>query len=434
MEFDGLQIKSDKVNPAPAPAEPAKKVEEQVDSLDYVVEGVNGGNELLQQIKTFKKAAEDHVVYGVYNNMDKGFGQRVNDFFIDHSKIRLKEKSYFFHMLAVMVDAGIPVVSAVKSLASRGENIRFKRVLNTVAYNCEQGANLADSMSRFEEVFDELEIGIVRSGEATGKLHQMLFKLSGMLDKKHDLNMKLWGAAVYPIAVLCVLLLVAIGMLVFVFPTLLNLLSEGGIDKATLPTATKILMALQTAVVGYWWLIVLTLFGLYGVFNVYVSSDYGATRWDYVKLKIPLIGGILRKLFVLRFVGMLGILIEAGLPVIKALKITGGALSNRIYKLKTQEIINGVKAGGKISDNLRDSEFLFPMEVVQMVNVGESSANLAKISEKISDQYQREVDNSLKKISSLFEPIMILVVGVFVALLALAIMAPIFNLSSNVGF
>lgn len=410
------------------------KTEDRVDSMDYFVEGVSGGSEFLDQIKTFNKPLEDNVIYGLYNNADKGFSQKINDFLIDRSSIGLKEKSYFFHMLAVMVDAGIPVVSAVKSLASRGDNLHLKRVLNTVAYNCEQGLTLADSMSRFGEIFDELEIGIVRSGEATGKLHQMLFKLSGMLDKKHELNSKLWGAAIYPIAVLSVLILVAVGMLLFVFPTLLNLLNEGGIDKASLPAATKILIFLQSAIVNFWWLILLGFFGAYGVFNVYVSSDYGATRWDYLKLRIPLIGGILRKLFVLRFVGMLGILIESGLPVIKALKITGSALSNRIYKIKAQEIIHAVKAGGKISDNLRDSEFLFPMEVVQMINVGETSANLARISEKISDQYQREVDNSLRRISSLFEPVMILVVGVFVALLALAIMAPIFNLSNNVGF
>ncbi len=131
---------------------------------------------------------------------------------------------------------------------------------------------------------------------------------------------------------------------------------------------------------------------------------------------------------------MLGILIDAGLPVIKTLRITGNSLTNRIYKLKAQEVINRVRVGDKISASLRDSEVIFPPEVVEMLAVGEESANIAKVSGKIADQYQREIDNTLKKLTSVFEPVMILFVGLFVALLAMAIMAPIFNLSSTLGY
>ena len=402
-------------------------------SAEYIVSDTGVGQDLLKKLKHFNAVAEDEVIYGVYNNSNRSLSVKFNDFLIDHSKVTLKDKSYFFHMLAVMVDAGIPVVKAVASLAKRNENHRFRRVLNTVAHNCEGGANLSDAMTRFEDIFDEAEIGIVKSGEATGRLQMMLFKLSDQLDKRHDLHMKLWGAAVYPIAVLAVLLIVSVGMLIWVFPTLLNLLQQGGVADANLPFATKLLMNLQGAVVNYWWLILLVVFGGYGLFSMYKSSDYGAVKWDYRKLELPVIGGLLRKLYVQRFVSMLGILIESGLPVMKALSITGNSITNRIYKLKLQEVINDVRGGGKISVSLEDSEFLFPAEVVQMISVGEESASLSNVSVKISDQYQREIDNSLKKMSSVFEPAMILFVGLFVALLALAIMAPIFNLSNIVG-
>lgn len=401
---------------------------------DFVVSGASeSGYEVLNGVRNSKEYVPDSVIYGVYNNQNAGLFVKLNDFFIDRSSIGLKDKSYFFHMLAVMVDAGIPVVSAVKSLASRTENPRLARVLNTLAYNCEHGSNLADSMSRFETVFDESEIGIVRAGEETGKLNTMLFKLSAQLDKSHDLSLKLWGAAVYPIAVLCVLVLVAVGMLVWVFPTLMNLLTQSGVSEANLPFATKILLNLQKAVTGYWWAITAGILVIYGIFNVYVGSDFGAYRWDLFKLKFPIVGGLLRKLYVLRFVSMVGLLIEAGLPVIRAISITGGSISNKLYKLKIQEVMSAVRNGRKISESLMDSNFLFPAEVVQMLNVGEASASLGKIAEKVADQYQREIDNGLKKISSVFEPVMILFVGLFVALLALAIMAPIFNLSNVVG-
>ncbi|MBT4917155.1 type II secretion system F family protein [Candidatus Peregrinibacteria bacterium] len=427
MEFDGLQIGTPKktVN-----KEAPEKKEQAADATDYIVDGASGGRDILKKIKRIVISERDDVIYGVYDNRDKPFSVKFNDFLIDRSSVSLKDKSYFFHMLAVMVDAGIPVVQAVKSLAGRSDNPRFRRILNTIAYSCEHGFKLADAMDRFEDVFDDFEIGIVKSGEATGHLNTMLFQLSSELDKKHDLSLKLWGAAVYPIAVLSVLFLVTIGMLVWVFPTLLNMLTEGGIVAGDLPFATRALLTLQTAVTDYWWAILMVVFALFGMFKMYVATSYGAVKWDYMKLKIPIVGGLLRRLYVLRFVSMIGLLVESGLPVIKSLKITGGALSNRLYRIKTQEVIDVVKDGGKISDSLSDSEYLFPPEVSQMIRVGEKSASLAKISIKISDQYQREIDNSLKKISSVFEPVMILFVGLFVGLLALAVMAPIFNLST----
>ena len=428
MEFNGLKLNT----PTKGAKEekPKKEDSQAVDATDYVVEGADGGGDILKKIKRIRISEKDDVIYGVYNNADQPLSVKFNDFLVDRSSVSLKDKSYFFHMLAVMVDAGIPVIGAVKMLAGRSENPRFRRVLNTVAYNAEHGSKLADSMSRFGDVFDEFEIGIVKSGEATGHLDKMLFKLSEELDKKHDLSLKLWGAAVYPIAVLSVLLLVTIGMLVWVFPTLLGMLTEGGVTTDSLPTSTRLLMFVQAGVVDFWWLILIVLFGAFGVFKMYVSTSYGAVKWDYMKLRIPVIGGLLRRLYVLRFVNMLGLLVESGLPVIRSLKIIGGALSSRLYKLKTQEVINVVKDGGKISDSLADSEYLFAPEVAQMIRVGEKSASLGKISVKISSQYQREIDNSLKKISSVFEPIMILFVGLFVGLLALAVMAPIFNLST----
>ncbi|MCX6735240.1 MAG: type II secretion system F family protein [Candidatus Peregrinibacteria bacterium] len=440
MEFDGLKINTPVNTPAPANP-PVKPVEMKHEAVNHemasdqsdVVSGLEAGDEILDKIKHFNSDPTAKVIYGVYNNSDKGIFVQFDDFLIDHSKITLKDKSYFFHMLAVMVDAGIPVVQAVKSLADRAENKHFKRVLDTIGYSCDSGANLSDAMTRFEDIFDELEIGIIKSGEATGNLNTMLFKLADQLDKKHDLSMKLWGAAVYPIAVLVVLVLVATGMLVWIFPSLLSLLKDGGIAGDKLPLATRVLMGLQTAITGYWWVIGLVVFGIYGLFNMYVHSADGAVSWDYTKLRFPIVGQMIKRVQVFNFISMLGILIDSGLPIITSLKITGNSLSNRIYKLKVQEVLNQVKKGSKISESLKDSSYLFPGEIVEMFAVGEASASVAKVCEKISEQYQREIDNSLKKLTSIFEPVMILVVGLFVALLALAIMAPIFNLGSTVG-
>ena len=431
MEFDGLKIGSKNVQKSAQ--EHAAKKQVNLDEGDFVISGGEYEAEVMKSIKNRKDSDGEKVIYGIYDNSDKSWTVRFNDFLIDQSKVTLKDKSYFFHMLAVMVDAGIPVVQALKSLALKTQNKHFRRILDTIAYNCEGGSNLSDAMSRFDDVFDESERGIVKSGEATGHLNLMLFKLSDQIDKRHELYTKLWTAAVYPVAVFAVLVLVALGMLIWVFPSLLNLLTEGGVSQGSLPLATRILISIQSAVVNFWWVILIVIFMFYGMFNMYSHSEYGAFRLDYMKLNIPVIGELIRKLYVYRFVSLLGILVDAGLPVITSLKIVGNSLSNRIYKLKLQEVINDVKGGKKISESLMDSEYLFPPEIVQMLVVGEASATLGKVSEKISDQYQREIDNALKKLTSVFEPVMILVVGILVAVLAMAIMAPIFNLSTIVN-
>lgn len=420
MEFEGMKIGpvNQEVKPEQKPVEEKKQ---------------GAGSDILKKVKDIRSFDSEEVIYGVYNNANAKWSVKLNDFFIDHSGVDLKEKSYFFHMLAVMVDAGIPVVQSLKSLALRSQNKRFRRVLSTIGHNAENGATLSDAMNRFDDVFDQAELGIIQSGEATGRLHTMLFKLSSQLDARHDLYMKLWGAAVYPIAVFSVLILVATGMLVWIFPTLLGLLQDGGIGMEDLPLATRFLIVIQDVITNYWWAVLLFGFGLYGLFKMYVGSSYGATKWDYFKLKMPVVGTLIRKVYVLRFVSLLGILIESGLPVIKALTITKNAISNRIYRLKIDEVVDAVGVGGKISQSLMDSEYLFPPEVVQMLGVGEASASIGKVAEKVASQYQREIDNSLKRLTSVFEPIMILFVGVSVALLALAVMAPIFNLSTSVG-
>ncbi|MBT3864511.1 type II secretion system F family protein [Candidatus Peregrinibacteria bacterium] len=388
---------------------------------------------ILERITKKGGKKKKQVIYGVYDNSKDDFMTRANDFLIDHSRISIKDKSYFFHMIAVMVDAGIPAVSAIRAFAGRTKNQRFSRVLQTVSYNSERGMSLSDSMSRFGDTFDEVEIGVIKSGEAVGRLGSMLFRLSDQVGRAHELRMKLWGAAFYPLAVLATLLIVAVGMLVWVFPTLMTMLTEGGVAFGDLPLSTRILLYAQTALVDYWWAMILFVAILYGTFRIYVGTPKGKEWWDYLKLRLPIIGPLLRSVYVLQFVSLVGVLIEAGLPVIQALEITTNSIPNSIFRLKLRDVIESVRKGEKISDNLSDTPFLFPSEVVEMIRVGEKSAALGEVSSKVSAQYQMEINHTLKRLTSVFEPLMILVVGLFVGMLALAVMAPIFNLTSVIS-
>ncbi len=388
----------------------------------------------LQALLNGHKSADPrrNVVYGVYDNSGLGMMQRLDDFLIDHSKVSLQEKAYFFHLLAVMIDAGIPVISAINILGSKTDSVRFARVLNTINYNLKQGVTLSNAMARFTDIFGEMELGVVRSGEAAGNLDKMLFKLSAEIDKSNELQIKLITASIYPLAVLAVLLLAATGMMVFVIPSLIGLLKEGGLKDSEFPLMTKVLIGASHFVTEFWWAIVIVVLAAYFLFKIWKESEHGRYNWDIFKLKMPVLGELLRKVYVLRFISTLGILIESGLPVIKALEIVAQSMTSQMYSLKTWEVISRVKNGEKISGALMDSPFLFPDTVTQMLAVGEQTASVGKISQKVGEHYDREIDHSLKRLMSLFEPIMIVLVGVTVAMLALAVLTPIFKLTSLV--
>ncbi len=372
------------------------------------------------------------VIYGLYDSSRQSIFTRLNDWLVDHTRVPLDEKVNFFNLLAVMADSGIPLITALKILSNRTRHERFRRIVMTIAYNVVQGKKFSESLAGFPGVFTEMEIGVIKAGEAAGNLDKMLFKLSEQLEKSQDLQIKIITASVYPAAVFVVLLAVASGMLVFVIPSLTGLLKEGGLKEEDFPFATLLLMSVSGFIANYWWLILIGLVFFIMFFRIYKTSEGGRFRWDLFKLRVPVVGPLIRKIIVLRFIGTLGILMEAGLPVVQALSIIATSMTNEIYKIKIWEVIAKVQQGKKISQGLSDVPFLFPETVTQMLSVAEQTASMGKISQKIAAHYDREIDNSLKRLTSLFEPIMIIMVGVVVALLALAILTPIFKLSSLV--
>ena len=280
-------------------------------------------------------------------------------------------------------------------------------------------------MSKFPEVFDESEIGIVRSGEAVGHLDQMLFKLSDQLEKDRALSQKISGTLWYPIVVLIVLVLVASIIIIFVIPTLKTLFEASGVE---LPFFTRMFIGISDVIGKLWWLFILIFIAIYTIFSTYIHSESGRFRWDYFKLTIPIVGDIIRRTIIARFVLLLSVLVESGLPINRSLHIVANSLGNDVYKRKVMAVKEKVEQGQRISDNLKDAPYLFPDTVVNMINIGEGSASLGQISYKLATHYMREVDASIKKLTTVFEPIVILFVALFVALLAISVLLPLFSL------
>jgi len=373
---------------------------------------------------------ETSVVYGVYSSVGQPFSVRMRDFFIDRKKVNIKEKSYFFHLLAVMVDAGIPIMKALKVLSKKTENPRFARIINTLAYDVERGKVMSLSMQKFPDVFKESEVGIVRSGESIGNLALLLFKLAEQTERTHALFLKVRGAMIYPITVLIALMISGAIVVTVVIPQIDNFFTQANF---TLPLLTQIILKGGTFFINFMWLFIVLIVFLVLLGSFYSGTESGRRRMDIWALSFFFIGDTVRKLNVSKFIQLLSLLVEAGVPIHEAIRIAGGSVSNTLYKDFFVVLRAGVERGEKIADNLAKAPFLFPETVVAMVSVGEGSGQLGKISEKLATHYEQEVAHSLENFTTILEPLVIVIVGVAVGILALALLGPIFSLSTLVS-
>lgn len=372
---------------------------------------------------------EVSVVYGVYNSAGQSFSVRFNDFFIDRKKISVQEKSYFYHLLAVMLDAGIPIMKALKVLSKKTENPRFARIVNTMAYDVERGKLVSHSMSKFPDVFPDSEIGVIRSGESIGNLASLLFKLAKQTQRSHALYLKVRGALIYPATVLIALLVSGAIVVRVVIPRIDEFFTQANFE---MPFITQFVLYAGRFIVSFSWLIVIVAIFLFLLGTFYVSTESGKRRFDLFMLSVPFFSDVIRKLNVSRFVQILSLLVEAGVPIHEAIRISSGAMTNLLYQDFLVSLRVDVERGEKIAENLAEAPFLFPETVVAMISVGENSGQLATISQKLASHYEDEVESSLETFTTLLEPIVIVIVGVAVGILALALLGPIFSLSTLV--
>jgi type II secretory pathway component PulF len=281
----------------------------------------------------------------------------------------------------------------------------------------------------FPDIFEETERGAIRSAEAVGRLENMLLKIAKNLERRHSLIMQLTSALIYPVAVFGSLVIAVIIMLTFVIPRMEELFRE---SSATLPQITRFLLKTSLWLSNSWWLLAIALIFAIIIFHMYTHSENGRFAWDFRKLRIPFVGPILRKIFVMRFTDTLGVLMESGLPINHSLKYVAGSIGNEVYRVKTFEALGSVQEGKKLSQSLAQAPFLFPETVTNMIAVGEHAANLGEMCQKIGSHYLHEINHTLKNATTVLGPVLILFIGATVAFFALAILSPIFSLTQAV--
>jgi type IV pilus assembly protein PilC len=394
------------------PLEPKQHFQNQIDQLNQKI-----------------KKTESDYIYGVNEVYKTGFIGKLENTLIESHKVTLKEKAFFYHLFAVLMNAGINTIQSLKILANKSENQKFKRIINTIVYDVEKGESLSRAAEKFPATFSVSEIGVLKSGEATGTLDKMLTKLAEQTEEQNELITQLKSSLTYPVIVFIILAGAIFLMFGFVIPKLVGLFVENNIE---LPTITKVMLFISDIVRNFWFLIIAGVM-MIGIFlSGYFQTENGKFQCDLIKLKLPVFGEILKKVYLVRFFSTLGLLLDAGVPLQETIKIVGEVIDNEVYKLKTYDLKADVQAGQKISDNISKTPFLFPETVAKMLEIGERSATLSEMSLKVSKQYLGEVRYTLKNLSSIIGPIVIVIVGGFVALFALAILGPVFKLSEGI--
>ncbi|MEK7544862.1 MAG: type II secretion system F family protein [Patescibacteria group bacterium] len=353
----------------------------------------------------------------------------VNDWMISHSSVDTQEKATFFRLLSVMLNAGVPLIRSLDTLSAQmAKSVRLSRIVLEIARKVENGGTLSEGLRGFPDLFSDAEVGMVRSGEATGQLNQILSDIATQLEQAASLRSKVLGALIYPGVVMTLLVGVVFVMMVAVVPRLTDFFTQSG--KA-LPVPTQILISTSNFFQSYWILMIGGLVGTVLLVNLWIKTPMGRYEWDSMKLRVPLIGKLLQKSILAQFMRQFSDLLGSGIQVTQALRITAGAVKSAVYQKRLELAAQDVEQGIPLAETLNDPR-LFPDMVLNMIQVGEQTAHLETVCEKVAQFYDDEVDALVKGLTKAFEPIMLIVIGIVVGGMVAAVMLPIMDLS-NVG-
>ncbi len=352
---------------------------------------------------------------------------RESSFIAAINRVSPKDLVVFSRQFSVMLKASVPVVKSLRILIKQTKNPKLQVVLGEVADDVEGGVKLSDALGAHEKVFGDFFIAMIKSGETSGRLDEVLEYLADQQEKDYDLMSKIKGAMIYPVFIVCGLIGVGIVMMIFVIPKLTDVLQETG---GELPGSTKILIAVSGFLSNYWWLLIIILIGLFFGFKMATKTKSGKIYRDWAFLKMPVFGKLFQKIYLVRFSRSLSTLSSGGISLVESLKITADVVGNNVYRGIIEQTIEEVEEGNTIASVLIDHKEI-PAMVAYMVDVGEQTGKLDLVLQKLSDFYTRQIDNMVANLVSLIEPLIMVVLGVAVGLMVAAIIMPMYNMASS---
>lgn len=341
-----------------------------------------------------------------------------------NNKISTKEKVVFARQLSTLVTASLPLLQALRMVASQTENKAFKEVIDQIATDIEGGMSFSKALSKHPEVFNPIFQGVVSAGEASGTLDKSLERLADQQERDSEISGKVKGAMVYPAIVLIVMLLVITFMVVKVLPQVQSMYSGFG---QKLPLITSVLLAMAHAVTHFWWIALIVGGFIWYFGRRWMQSASGRSTIDNFLLKGPVAGPLFMKLYMARFARVCSTLLASGLPLLQVLSITADAIGNVHVKASITSAAEKVRGGKALSETLVDDPHFLPL-VPSMLRIGEQSGAIETMMAKTADYYEKEVSGQINTLSTTLEPILMVVMGVMALIVVAAILLPIYGL------
>ncbi len=341
-------------------------------------------------------------------------------------RVPMKDVVLFSRQLATLINAKVPIVQSLKILELQVTSSKLRRIIGEVATKVEAGDSLSAAITNYPQVFSGLYINLVHAGEMSGTLDESLLYLATQVEKDYDLRSKVIGAMVYPLFILSAMVVVGFLMFIYVLPPMVSILEE---SEVALPFTTKILIATTNFVQNLWYVVLIAIVGGFIGFRYYIQTFGGRYFWDWVKITVPIFGKLIRNIYMARFARNLSTLIAGGIPIVKCLDSVADIVGNSVYRDIIFDASHQVQNGKSIALALVDRDE-FPPIVSQMVQIGESTGKLQEILEKLAGFYEKEVEASLKVLTTLIEPIVMMILGLGVAVMVAGILLPIYNLAS----
>lgn len=339
-------------------------------------------------------------------------------------RVGQKEVMNFTHQLSTLLNAGLELDRSLEILVELNNNPKFKNILANVRKNVHSGSSFADAVGRHPRIFSRLYVNMVNAGEAGGVLELTMLRLAGFLESAQELKDYIISSLIYPF----ILLVVgggAVGILMtYVIPRFSRIFYTAGY---AIPLPAQILMALSEFINEYWWLIISLLVISVIVTRSYKNTKMGTVVWDTYKLHLPVLGNLIRKLEMARFARTLGTLLKNGVPVLQALSIVKDIIQNQIIAESLEKVIYAVRRGAGISSPLREGA-IFPPFAIHMITVGEETGKLEDMLLKVADTYDSEVKSSIRRLISMFEPFLVVIMGLIVGFIVLSMLMAIFSI------
>lgn len=351
--------------------------------------------------------------------------------FSSSKKVKSDDLVIFTRQLSAMVSAGVPLLRSLNSLQQHSESEGLRTILSEAIKEVEGGSSLADALAKYPNTFSDVYVNMVRAGETAGILDEILKRLAIQQEKNASIRKKIKSAMTYPMVLMVITVLAFFGLMLFVIPQIGSILKGIGGEDAELPALTQFMLTMSSFILQWWYIVIPVFVGLVWALLRYIKTPAGRKQFHQLVLKVPAVKGIIRKVVVARFSRTFSALTGAGVSIIEAMSVTAHALGNVVYEEALLSAIDNVKNGEQLSKAL-EAGGLYPAIVSQMLAVGEETGQTDTVLIKVADFYEEEVDTAINSISSIIEPVMIVLMGGAVGLIAASVMGPIASLAQNI--